>query len=181
MKGRMLLAIVAAFSLAIALDSCSTMSALFSGGRRYSIEDFSRNGFGFEYAGPEMRSMSLFIQKHGKPLLIVDTPITNRHDMVQDTKSILVYRQYEVCFCNYSKRDSWTPPESLLMYVDATPDGKYGAGIKLGDDIARVRERLRTELGSEDTIEYKNEVGNIVTLQFERKKLRRILWEYGRD
>jgi hypothetical protein len=177
MKGRFLVLATTILTFA----SCTTMNSIFTWGRQYSIKEFCKNGFGFEYEGPELHSMNLFIKKHGKPLVIVDTPITNRHDMIQDTKSILVYNEYEVCFCNYSKREKWIPPESLLMYVESTPDGKYGNGIRLGDDIVKVRERLRTELGNDDTIEYTNEMGNIVTLQFERRKLRRILWEYGRE
>jgi hypothetical protein len=163
--------------------SCSTINTntINKTNEEYTIKDFCINGFGFSYNLVEIRSMKQFIKNHGKPIRITNSSYTNKHDGIKDIKTILKYPNYEICYLNYAKRTKWEPPESLLMYIESTNNGKYRNNVYIGSSKEVVRENLNTGIIKNNKYEYMNDDGNIVTILFENGKAVRIIWEYGRE
>ena len=170
--------------LSFVLLSCSTTSVIKNGRSNneiYSINDFCTHGFGFSYNQKEFNSMNEFVKNHGKPKNIASSDFINKQDSIKDTKTILKYPNYEVGFLNFSKREKWDPPESMLMYISSTTNGKYENGVSIGDSIEKICNNLKVKKINDSEIEYSNNFGNTVLLIFENTKLTKIIWEYGRE
>jgi hypothetical protein len=168
----------------IVLFSCTTTSNYKNSSttnKNYSINDFCIHGFGFKYNQKEINSMNEFIRNHGKPKSIVTSDFINRQDAIKDTKTILIYPNYEVGFLNFSKREKWNPPESMLMYISSTKNGKYENGVSIGDMIDKTCSDLNVKIVNDTEFDYSNDFGNAVLLLFENTILSKIIWEYGRE
>jgi hypothetical protein len=145
-----------------------------------NLSGFIKSGFGFSYRENEINSMNEFIHNYGSPLLIERSKMINKNDGITDEMCVLKYKDYEICFLNFTKRDKWKAPESMMMYIASTDKGTYRYGIQIGDRRNKLEKLFDIKIDN-DKQEFKNDDGNIVTFIIKNDKLEKIYWEYGRE
>jgi hypothetical protein len=145
------------------------------------ITIFAGRGFGFTYLEEERSSMNVFIKDHGKPLSASQKKIRNQQDDILDTMETLTYPNYQVAFLNYAKRETWNPPESLLLFIGSVDTGTYLFGVKIGMAKKDAFQIFGLPETNNRQRSLSNKEGNSATLIFNGEKLDRIIWEYAKE
>jgi hypothetical protein len=140
---------------------------------------FIEKGYESTYTEADSDDFEAFIASHGSPEGLVRKPIVNRQDRVKDEEITLQYKNYDMNYYVYSKRELWHPPKSLLMAVLSKGGGRYLFGIRLGMARVEVLGILGLADSGEGSIEFGDVKGHKVRLSFADGALSAVVWDYS--
>jgi hypothetical protein len=140
---------------------------------------FIEKGYESSYSAQNNDDFEAFIQTHGTPEMISRKSIVNQHDQIKDEMITLSYKNYDMRYYAYSKRELWHPPKALLMAVLSKEGGKYLFGVELGMERQKVREILGLADTEKQSIDFSDQKGHKVMLSFKGNTLSEIIWDYS--